>query len=315
MRLARAVGAQDSDPVAEPHLEVERRHELLAGRGGQREALADHGPLAGATSAQAHGHGLLDRLRLGRTGLLELGQSGPGGLQPRGQAVVVGGLRLVVLHQRLELGVLLVPPPGELVEPFEPSGARLVVGREAARMRPRRVARPAELDRHDHIGGVRQQLAVVADQQHRLGGLLQPLLEPELPRDVEVVVRLVEQEDVVGAAEQCLEDDPLLLAARERGQLAGTGPGRRARPARRPPRRPRRPRARSPRPDPSRRSRGRSASEWARRRHPSSPARLRRARRQPRPGPAAPRPAGGHAGSRRPCARRTGASRPGIRPA
>ena len=78
-----------------------------------------------------------------------------------GESVVVGGLGLVVLHERLELGVLLVPTPGQLVEALEPGCSGLVVGREAARVGPGGVAGTAELDRHDDVGGVGQQLAVV----------------------------------------------------------------------------------------------------------------------------------------------------------
>ena len=164
-----AVGAQDRHPVAEPHLEVERGHELLAGGRRQRGPLAHHRPLARAATAQAHRHRLLDRLGLGWAGFLELRQAGPRGLQPGGEAVVVRRLDLVVLHQGLELGVLLVPAPGQLVEPVEPGGASLVVGREAARMGPRGVARAAEAEGHDHVRGVGQQLAIVADEQDGLG--------------------------------------------------------------------------------------------------------------------------------------------------
>ena len=65
-----------------------------------------------------------------------------------------------------------------------------------------------------------QQLAVVADEQHRLRRLAQRLLEPQLAGHVEVVVRLVEHQHLVRAAEQRLEHDPLLLAAGERAHLA-----------------------------------------------------------------------------------------------
>ena len=65
-----------------------------------------------------------------------------------------------------------------------------------------------------------QQLAVVADEQHRLRRLPQRLLEPQLAGHVEVVVRLVEHQHLVRAAEQRLEHHPLLLAAGERAHLA-----------------------------------------------------------------------------------------------
>ena len=53
-----------------------------------------------------------------------------------------------------------------------------------------------------------------------LFGLADPLLEPDLARHVEEVVRLVEEQHLVGAAQQELQDQPLLLTARQGGQLA-----------------------------------------------------------------------------------------------
>ena len=64
----------------------------------------------------------------------------------------------------------------------------------------------------------------MADEQHRLGRLQQLLLEPALGRHVEVVVRLVEQQHLVRAAEQRLQHEPLLLAAGQRAHLAPLRP-------------------------------------------------------------------------------------------
>jgi hypothetical protein len=64
-----------------------------------------------------------------------------------------------------------------------------VVAGEATAVHPRRPA----LHGHHPIGDPRQKLSVVADEEHGLAGLQQPLLEPPLTRDVEVVVGLVEQ--------------------------------------------------------------------------------------------------------------------------
>ena len=66
-----------------------------------------------------------------------------------------------------------------------------------------------------------QQLTVVADEQDRLARRPQLALQPPLGRDVEEVVGLVEQEDVVVAAQQDLERHALLLAAGERAQRPG----------------------------------------------------------------------------------------------
>ncbi len=64
-------------------------------------------------------------------------------------------------------------------------------------------------------GGLGQQLPVVRHVQHRLGRLAQPRLQPALARYVQEVVRLVEQQHLVAAAQQQVEREPLLLAAGE----------------------------------------------------------------------------------------------------
>ncbi len=57
-------------------------------------------------------------------------------------------------------------------------------------------------------------------QQHGLLGRAQGILEPALAGHVEVVVGLVEQQHLLRTAQQRLEHEPLLLAARERADLA-----------------------------------------------------------------------------------------------
>jgi hypothetical protein len=90
-----------------------------------------------------------------------------------------------------------------------------VVADETAAVHP---GGPA-LDGHDAVGDAGEQFAVVADEQHGLPRVEQPFLEPPLAGDVEVVVRLVEQQHLVRPAQQSLECQPLLLTARQRGQL------------------------------------------------------------------------------------------------
>ena len=65
----------------------------------------------------------------------------------------------------------------------------------------------------------------MADEEDRLGAGAQRRLEPLLARHVEVVVRLVEQEDVSIRPQQHLDGEPLLLAARQRGQRTVAGNG------------------------------------------------------------------------------------------
>jgi len=112
--------------------------------------------------------------------------------------------------------VLLIPAAAQLLEPADPVGPGLGVVPEAAAVHPD----VPVLDGHDALRAGGQQFPVVADQQHglRRGGQL--LLEPALARHVEVVVRLVEQQHAVGAAQQRLEYQPLLLTAGQRAHVA-----------------------------------------------------------------------------------------------
>ena len=56
----------------------------------------------------------------------------------------------------------------------------------------------------------------MADQQDGLSARCDPFLEPGLAGYVEVVVRLIQQQDLIGSAQQGLEDQALLLTPRER---------------------------------------------------------------------------------------------------
>src|ERR1035438_2880908 len=80
----------------------------------------------------------------------------------------------------------------------------------------------AVFDRYDPLCAVGQQLPVMADQEHGLRRIRELLLEPSLAGDIEVVVRLVEQQDLGRTAQQGFENETFLLAA---------GQGRHASPA------------------------------------------------------------------------------------
>ena len=188
VRLARAVGAEHRDPFAVPDLEVEGLHEP-----GELEPLADDGALAGAAAVQPHRHPLLAWLLGGWPVGLEALQPGPRRLVAGGHVGVVLGFLLVHEHERLELGVLLVPPLAQLLEAGEALLPRLVVGPEPTGVGPHAVARAAQLDGDDAGGGVGEQLAVVTDVEDRLVAGPDLLLHPDLAGDVEVVVRLVEE--------------------------------------------------------------------------------------------------------------------------
>ncbi len=193
VRLARAVGAQHRDSVTEPELAVERLHQP-----GEFQVGADHGPLTGPAAPQPHLHVLLGRHHLRRAGLLELGQPGLGRGVTRGQTVVEGRLGLVHQHQGLELGVVLVPASAQLLQPGVPFVAGLLIVAEPTAVHPGRGPGPAWFQGDDAGRRLGQQFPVVADQQHRLRGLGQAFLQPALARDVQVVVRLVEQQHLSG---------------------------------------------------------------------------------------------------------------------
>ena len=167
----------------------------------------------GASALEPHLHVLLDRQGLGRAGLEELRQPGLRGVVAVGHVGAECGLVLVHVDEFLELHVLLVPALAQLLEACVPVRAGVHVGAEAAAVDPGAGAVDARFQRDDAARGVVEQFAVVADEEHGLLRLVELGLKPALARDVEVVVRLVEEQQFVGAGEEGLEDQPLLLAA------------------------------------------------------------------------------------------------------
>ncbi len=220
--LARPVRAEHGDAIAEPDLQVERLHQAR-----QLQLLGDDRALAGARSAQAQIEVLRGRTLFGRARVFETTKPSLGGTVTGGELVTGGRLRLHVGDEPLQFEVLLIPPAAQLVESGHPVFARGVVAVEAAAVHPGTAARAARLQRHDAVGGTRQQLAVVGHEQHGLRGLAQTLFEPALAGHIEVVVGLVEQQHLVGSAQQRFECETLLLAAREAGQRAEPGAGER----------------------------------------------------------------------------------------
>ena len=207
MRLARPIRPDDPEPLAEPHLGVERFDDPL-----DREAARADDHLPGSATAEAHLH-VLDRGLLG--GLLArleplepmFGRSRLGG-----PAVVVGGLALHLLHHLAEPVALVLVPAVALVQALDPSISRFGVGREAADVGPR----CPPLQGHDPGRRPVQDRPVVRDEQDRPGVLRDHRLEPSLALDVEGVVRLVQHEYVEGRCEDDLQGEPLALAAGKR---------------------------------------------------------------------------------------------------
>ena len=137
VRRARAVGAGDRHPLAVEDLQRERLHQPR-----QLQLLAGDGPHPGPPALKTHPDVLLAR-RLGRRpDLLELPQPGPRRLVPGGHVVAARGVLLQVLHQPLQLGVLLVPAAAQLLEPGEPLLPRLVEGARSRLGAPTPRSRP-----------------------------------------------------------------------------------------------------------------------------------------------------------------------------
>ena len=187
---------------------------------GQLQPDAGQRAHPGAPAAQPHRHLLVDRPLRRRPGRLELRQPGLHRAVLRGHRLADLRLLLQGADQLLEPGVLLLPAPVQLVQPVQPGLPGRRVRREAAAVHPGRV----RLHGDHPVRRAGQQLAVVADEQHRLRGLPQPLLQPALARHVEVVVRLVQQQHLVRPAQQRLQREPLLLAAGQRAHHPVLGP-------------------------------------------------------------------------------------------
>ena len=120
-------------------------------------------------------------------------------------------------HELDQAGPLVLPLRGVTGEAVVPGVPGLVVGGEAAAVGPRALG----LDGDDLGGDAGQQLAIVADEEDGLGAAAQLVLQPALARDVQEVVGLVQEQDGGVAAEQRLERQALLLAARARGHRPG----------------------------------------------------------------------------------------------
>ena len=203
MRLARPVRPDHPDPLAEPHLGVERLDDPP-----DREATRAEDHLPRSATSEAHLHvldrGLLGRL-LARLEPLEpvFGRSCLGG-----PAVVVGRLALHLLHHLAEPVVLVLVPAVTLVESLDPSISGLGIGREASDVGPR----CASLEGHDPGRRPVQNRPVVRDEQDRPGVLRDHRLEPSLALDVERVVRLVQQDNRGVECEGAGDIEQLFLA-------------------------------------------------------------------------------------------------------
>ena len=208
VRLAGAVGAEHRDPLTEVDLQGERFHQP-----DELEPLGGERPNPGPPALEPHPDVLLARRFGRRADLFELPQPGLRRFVPRRHFVAAGGVLLHVLDQPFELDVFLRPAPLQLFVTGEPLLPCLVVRAEVAAMDPGVTAGRAGLDTHDLFGCPGQQFPVVGNEEHRFAGRVELVLQPSLARHVEVVVRFVEQENLVRAAQQRFQHQPLLFSA------------------------------------------------------------------------------------------------------
>ena len=206
VRLAGAVRADQPDPLAEVDLLLERAHEPVDGDVAQR----DDDPRRVA-AADPHADLLVDDRGGRRAGVDE-----PLPAVSAASAFLANPSRDrgPLLHDLVELeqpALLALPLHQPVAEPLLARLARLRIGRVGAAVQPGAV----RLEREDRVARRAEQVAVVADQQHRLARRGDPRLELQLGGDVEEVVGLVEQQHLRLALEQDVEHEPLALAARE----------------------------------------------------------------------------------------------------
>ena len=141
--------------------------------------------------------------------------------------VVVRRLDLEGLHQGLELEVLLVPAPPQLLEPGARSSRAWAYVAEMPRVHPERRAHGTRLEGGDARGDAVEQLAIMADEQHRLGRRDERVTPgASSARRGSCPARRAAAPPGHAAG---LEDEPLLLTAGERRDLAPSGPSRRGR--------------------------------------------------------------------------------------
>ena len=129
-------GAQHRHPVAVPHLQVER-----PGQADELQSLADHRPLARATTGQAYPDPLFLRRQRRRTSRLELAQPGLRGLVTgRPCPKLYDAFCLCDSISARSLACSSSHRRRSLLQPVMPRQPRRVPGREAARMGPGRSA-------------------------------------------------------------------------------------------------------------------------------------------------------------------------------
>ena len=206
-RLAGAVGADDADD---------------AGAGKREREVLDQQTIAEALAQPVDLDDGVAEPRAGRDGDLQLLVVGSAGLR-LGLQLLVGGearLALGLAGLRRHADPLQLAFEGATAGDVRPLLAGeaflLLLQPRAVVARERDAAAAIELE--DPLGDVVEEVAVVGDRHDRAGVVLQELLEPVDALGVEVVGRLVEQQQVGAAEQQPAQRDAAPLAAGQRGR-------------------------------------------------------------------------------------------------
>ena len=159
MALAGAVRTEDRDAFAVPDLGRERVGEAV-----QFELLDGQGALAGALTAEVDVDPLLADLCRLVVPLVELAEPALGSLQSWREHLADLGPSAHLGHKLFELAALLFVDGQVVLASGEVGVAGVVIARESSAVRPRTLGLDGDHLRRRH----REQLAVVADEQHRL---------------------------------------------------------------------------------------------------------------------------------------------------
>ena len=204
--LARAVRSEDRDLAAAFDRDVEGAEDGLAVVAGGQALGGDHDPVGSARLGEREPGA--DLLAVGDVDLFELLQRLDAALDLAG----LGGLVAEAVDELLGLGHLARLVGGLGFEPFDPLLALDHEVEEAARVFGRRA-----VGHLDDVGGDPvDEVAVVADEQQRLGPAGEMVLEPGDAVDVEVVGGLVEDQHVGRRQQEASQREPHPPAA---GQL------------------------------------------------------------------------------------------------
>ena len=204
MALPCAVGSDEADALAEVHLVGERQEQLV-----DRDIVHLHDSSRRVRSSQLDVDLLIRRRRRGRSGCDELLPSCLGRVGLGRVLEVERHALLHDLHVPEQAALLVVPALHAVAEQLLALRTSLGEARIGTAVDPA----AGTLDHHDLGGDSSEQGPVVTHHQDGRSGGADLVLQPSPSGDVEVVVRLVEQQHVCAGRQQQIEHEALAFAA------------------------------------------------------------------------------------------------------